>query len=193
MWTSKQTGFTIVELLIVIVVIGILAAITIVAYNGIQQRANNTKTTQALQSWIKAMKLYKVDNSRWPPPGGFGVCLGEGYKYGVSGTDSSGTAQCLQSGAYGELENASYNTKMKPYLGSTLPTPAFVTARYDDTTWIRGLRYVFAGGAGNVVYIQAAFAGQIGSCPIVDGTTASLVVWGGNTKCTYVIGDTTDT
>ncbi|MDN5275377.1 MAG: Fimbrial protein [Candidatus Saccharibacteria bacterium] len=40
MW-AKQTskGFTIVELLIVIVVIGILAAITIVAYNGIQNRA----------------------------------------------------------------------------------------------------------------------------------------------------------
>ena len=36
---NKQTGFTIVELLIVIVVIGILAAITIVAYNGIQNRA----------------------------------------------------------------------------------------------------------------------------------------------------------
>lgn len=34
-----QTGFTIVELLIVIVVIAILAAITVVAYNGIQERA----------------------------------------------------------------------------------------------------------------------------------------------------------
>lgn len=39
---SKQKGFTIVELLIVIVVIGILAAITIVAYNGIQDRARLT-------------------------------------------------------------------------------------------------------------------------------------------------------
>ncbi len=36
---GHQTGFTIVELLIVIVIIGILAAITIVAYNGIQERA----------------------------------------------------------------------------------------------------------------------------------------------------------
>ena len=35
----RQKGFTIVELLIVIVVIGILAAITVVAYNGIQERA----------------------------------------------------------------------------------------------------------------------------------------------------------
>lgn len=36
---GHQAGFTIVELLIVIVIIGILAAITIVAYNGIQERA----------------------------------------------------------------------------------------------------------------------------------------------------------
>jgi len=43
---NKAQGFTIVELLIVIVVIGILAAITIVAYNGIQQRA----TVAAIQS-----------------------------------------------------------------------------------------------------------------------------------------------
>ena len=38
-YTPVQHGFTIVELLIVIVIIGILAAITIVAYNGIQDRA----------------------------------------------------------------------------------------------------------------------------------------------------------
>lgn len=33
---KSRSGFTIVELLIVIVVIGILAAVTIVAYNGVQ-------------------------------------------------------------------------------------------------------------------------------------------------------------
>jgi prepilin-type N-terminal cleavage/methylation domain-containing protein len=38
-YRQRQTGFTIVELLIVIVVIGILAAISIVAYNGVQERA----------------------------------------------------------------------------------------------------------------------------------------------------------
>ena len=48
----KNRGFTIVELLIVIVVIGILAAITIVAYNGVQNRAK-TSAAQSLADTVK--------------------------------------------------------------------------------------------------------------------------------------------
>ncbi|MDO8335253.1 MAG: prepilin-type N-terminal cleavage/methylation domain-containing protein, partial [Candidatus Saccharibacteria bacterium] len=40
---GKTQGFTIVELLIVIVIIGILAALVIVAYTGITARANTAK------------------------------------------------------------------------------------------------------------------------------------------------------
>jgi prepilin-type N-terminal cleavage/methylation domain-containing protein len=64
MWAKqKQPGFTIVELLIVIVVIAILAAITIVAYSGIQQRARDTRRIQDLAFLSTATKLYAVDNS----------------------------------------------------------------------------------------------------------------------------------
>ncbi len=49
----KQQGFTIVELLIVIVVIGILAAITIVAYNGVQNRANTAAAQSAANVIVK--------------------------------------------------------------------------------------------------------------------------------------------
>ena len=67
---SKQTGFTIVELLIVIVVIAILAAITIVAYNGIQNRATAAKEISDIQSIDKAIQLYYIDNGSYPPTPG---------------------------------------------------------------------------------------------------------------------------
>ena len=69
---QKQTGFTIVELLIVIVVIGILAAITIVAYNGVQQRAHNTARLVEFTNYYHLFQEYKAVNGEYPdePDGG---------------------------------------------------------------------------------------------------------------------------
>jgi len=64
--SKYSRGFTIVELLIVIVVIGILAAITIVAYNGIQQRATVASLNSDLDNASKTIKLFQVDNSAFP-------------------------------------------------------------------------------------------------------------------------------
>jgi prepilin-type N-terminal cleavage/methylation domain-containing protein len=63
---AKQTGFTIVELLIVIVVIAILAAISIIAYNGIQNRANDSAVQLDLSNVSKKLALYKADNGAYP-------------------------------------------------------------------------------------------------------------------------------
>jgi prepilin-type N-terminal cleavage/methylation domain-containing protein len=57
-------GFTIVELLIVIVVIGILAAITVVAYSGVQERAESTKIIAQANAYIKGLKLWEIDLGR---------------------------------------------------------------------------------------------------------------------------------
>ncbi len=59
-------GFTIVELLIVIVVIAILAAVSIVAFNGAQQRARDTIRIKDLKDVARAVELYKIDNGSYP-------------------------------------------------------------------------------------------------------------------------------
>ena len=69
MWaTRKHPGFTIVELLIVVVVIGILAAIVIVAYNGITESARATSVADAFRKIEKSMTLYVTAEgyASWP-------------------------------------------------------------------------------------------------------------------------------
>ena len=63
---KRNSGFTIVELLIVIVVIGILAAITIVAYSGITARANSTKAQSNAESAQKVAETYNADTGAYP-------------------------------------------------------------------------------------------------------------------------------
>lgn len=58
----QSRGFTIVELLIVIVVIGILAAITVVAYNGIQKRAQTAQYAAAADGAEKSFSGLAITN-----------------------------------------------------------------------------------------------------------------------------------
>jgi prepilin-type N-terminal cleavage/methylation domain-containing protein len=113
---KSRRGFTIVELLIVIVVIAILAAITIVAYNGIQTRAENTKTTQAVAQYVKAIHAYAISNDTYPIEVSY-PCLGTAATCGKV----SGATNCLGSGL--AANQSSFDTKIKSIL-SALPEPS---------------------------------------------------------------------
>lgn len=57
--------------------IGILAAITIVAYNGIQTRTENQKTISAMNSWVKIMRQYALQSTTSKLPVATYPCLGD--------------------------------------------------------------------------------------------------------------------
>ncbi len=60
----RQQGFTLVELIIVIVVIGILAAIILVAYNGVQSNAREAKRDADLNQYYKAIMVARVKTGK---------------------------------------------------------------------------------------------------------------------------------
>lgn len=63
---SHSPAFTIVELLVVIVVIGILAAVTIIAYTGISQKAAAVSLQSDLSNASQQLKLFQIENGIYP-------------------------------------------------------------------------------------------------------------------------------
>jgi prepilin-type N-terminal cleavage/methylation domain-containing protein len=129
----KLHGFTIVELLIVIVVIGILAAIVIVAYNGIQLRARNASTASVIQAYRKALTQYASVNQSYPV--NTFACLGEDYPdTGVYTTASN--RNCFRSNS-AALINATFNNNLRQYMGNAgkLPTPNNIIYGSGSSPW----------------------------------------------------------
>ncbi len=62
----KAHGFTIVELLIVIVVIAILAAISVAAYTNIKDRANQSANQATIRIYVQALRLMKSETGSLP-------------------------------------------------------------------------------------------------------------------------------
>jgi prepilin-type N-terminal cleavage/methylation domain-containing protein len=63
---SSEQGFSLIELLTVIAIIAILAAMIFPAMTAVKQRANQTKCMSNMMNIAKAVKMYKLDNRKFP-------------------------------------------------------------------------------------------------------------------------------
>jgi len=75
---KKQAGFTIVELLIVIIVIGILAALVLNTFQGVQARARDTERRTDLNSIATQLEAYYADFGHYPDGSIAATCGGGG-------------------------------------------------------------------------------------------------------------------
>lgn len=173
MWALKEAGFTIVELLIVVVVIAILATITIVSFNGIQQRANASVISNSIDNWEKAIRMVAVEGAALPLG-----CLGESsdfpetsdFEEGVCVTTTDGSISML----YQPSEWTAWPSSVQKPKG-ILPTSQF----QGDGFTLKGRgAWVFSRNIANKTITIAWVTQQKGAC----GRGMELNIGGENTQ-----------
>lgn len=152
-----EKGFTIVELLIVIVVIGILAAIVVVAYSQINQRAQTARYIAAADSWEKVLRAQYVIDGTLPTADPDPVCLGASASDFPATTNWS-AGECLRFSGSVSLSSSYSQTftngiiRASPPKGN-LPDVAFSSGGIDVRA--RGITtniYVIGGGYRVIFY-----------------------------------------
>ncbi|MBU9825251.1 type II secretion system major pseudopilin GspG [Rahnella perminowiae] len=63
---KKQQGFTLIELMVVIVILGVLAALVVPNVMGNKERADTQKAVSDIVALENALDMYKLDNHRYP-------------------------------------------------------------------------------------------------------------------------------
>ncbi len=161
---SAAYGFTIVELLIVVVVIAILAAITIVSYNGIQQQARLTQHIAALSQYGKQYQSYIALKGESPYVQSLGT--GTGNRYGCISPKTN---------CYTEWDAAVSAELQSRMAEISKSDPSFV--------WLAAI-----GVRSGVEYLFTRFPAGTQSCPAVSGLAdweSEVIPSSGQLHCRY--------
>lgn len=64
--TNKQRGFTLIEIMVVVIILGILAAYIVPKVMGRPDEARIVAAKQNIATIVQALKMYRLDNLRYP-------------------------------------------------------------------------------------------------------------------------------
>ena len=171
---NKINGFTIVELLVVIVVIGILATISIVSYSGITSKARETKVINIVKSYQTALQMYATEHGTFPMAGNGPICLGSTDDFTASGDFTEGSCVVANSTPVAFTNNDS-NNELEAYMGGSVDG-LMPEAHYSGSIIYRGVLYD-TNPDGSVVRLDFAIESNTG-CPIGDQYSVTDGVYG---------------
>jgi general secretion pathway protein G len=63
---SNEKGFTLIEIMVVVIILGILASIVAVKYSGQAEKAKQTQAAVQMKTFETALELYKLENGMYP-------------------------------------------------------------------------------------------------------------------------------
>lgn len=181
---ATQRGFTIVELLIVIVIVGILAALVIVTYNGVQQRANNTQTIDAAGKYVRSLILYMQDKGDYPRSvdvaTSTNACLGKNYSGNICANIGGAGVVC---GTGQANRNTTFETRLGEYM-SAFPDPSGQVLNWCNQQFT-GIGYWY-GANTYTPSVHFYLSGDV-ACPTYSNGVAAKSLQTGNTKCTWTL------
>src|SRR5947209_3246792 len=70
---DARRAFTLVEIMIVVVIIGLLAAMALPAMARVRESSQNSRFASDVRTFAQAFETYCTENGHWPPNAGTGV------------------------------------------------------------------------------------------------------------------------